>query len=133
MTELFDDNGKILSEKGHEFGATTGRERRCGWLDLVALKRSIEINGFSGICLTKLDVLDSLDKIQVCIEYKNDTPIYKEYKGWKKDISKIKNFDDLPENTKIYVKEIAEYLNTPIDIISNGPGREENIIMNNFF
>ena len=133
MTELFDDNGKILSEKGHEFGATTGRERRCGWLDLVALKRSIEINGFSGICLTKLDVLDSLDKIQVCIEYKNDTPIYKEYKGWKRDISKIKNFDDLPENTKIYVKVIEDYLKTPIDIISNGPGREENIIMNNFF
>ena len=87
----------------------------------------------SGICLTKLDVLDSLDKIQVCIEYKNDTPIYKEYKGWKTDISKIKNFDDLPENTKIYVKEIEDYLKTPIDIISNGPGREENIIMNNFF
>ncbi len=133
MTELFDENGKILSEKGHEFGATTGRERRCGWLDLVALKRSIVINGFSGICLTKLDVLDSLDKIKICIDYDNGEPVYKEYEGWKKNISKIKKYEDLPEEAKIYIKDIENFLNVPIDIISNGPDRDENIIINNFY
>jgi len=133
ITELFDENGKVLSERGHEYGATTGRERRCGWLDLVALKRSIIINGFTGICLTKLDVLDTLKKIKVCTEYKNNKPVYKEYEGWQQSISGIKNFDDLPENTKIYIKDIEKYLNIPIDIISNGPGREENIIIKKVF
>ncbi|MAZ79225.1 MAG: adenylosuccinate synthase [Gammaproteobacteria bacterium] len=133
MTELFDENGKILSERGHEFGATTGRERRCGWLDLVALKRSIIINGFTGICLTKLDVLDTFKKIQVCIDYKNNKPVYKEYKGWEESIANITRFEDLPKNAKIYIHEIENYLNVPIDIVSNGPGREENIIINKFF
>ena len=133
MTELFDENGKILSERGHEFGATTGRERRCGWLDLVALKRSIIINGFTGICLTKLDVLDTFKKIQVCIDYKNNKPVYKEYKGWEESIANITRFEDLPKNAKIYIQEIENYLNVPIDIVSNGPGREENIIINKFF
>ena len=133
ITELFDENGKVLSDRGHEYGATTGRERRCGWLDLVALKRSIIINGFTGICLTKLDVLDTLKKIKVCTEYKNNKPVYKEYEGWQQSISGIKNFDDLPENTKIYIKDIEKYLNIPIDIISNGPGREENIIIKQVF
>ena len=133
MTELFDENGKILSERGHEFGATTGRERRCGWLDLVALKRSIIINGFSGICLTKLDVLDTLPEIKICIEYKDNKPVYKEYKGWQTSISGIKEYNELPDNLKIYIKDIEKYLEIPIDIISNGPGREENIIINKFF
>ena len=133
MTELFDENGKILSERGHEFGATTGRERRCGWLDLVALKRSIIINGFTGICLTKLDVLDTLPKIKVCIEYKDNKPIYKEYNGWQKSLSGIKKYSDLPDNAKTYIKDIENFLEIPIDIISNGPGREENIIVNKFF
>jgi adenylosuccinate synthase len=133
MTELFDENGKILSKRGHEFGATTGRERRCGWLDLVALKRSIIINGFTGICLTKLDVLDTFKKIQVCIDYKNNKPVYKEYKGWEESIANITRFEDLPENAKIYIHEIENYLNVPIDIVSNGPGREENVIINKFF
>ncbi len=133
MTELFDENGKILSERGHEFGATTGRERRCGWLDLVSLKRSIIINGFSGICLTKLDVLDTFPTIKVCIQYEKNKPIYKEFEGWQTSISGIKKYSDLPENAKLYVKEIENFLGIPIDIISNGPGREENIIMNSFF
>ncbi len=133
MTELFDENGKILSERGHEFGATTGRERRCGWLDLYALKRSIIINGFTGICLTKLDVLDTLPIIKVCIDYQDEKPIYKEYIGWEKSLSGIKNYNELPENAKTYIKDIETYLEIPIDIISNGPGREENIIINNFF
>ncbi len=133
MTELFDQNGKILSERGHEFGATTGRERRCGWLDLVALKRSIIINGFTGICLTKLDVLDTLPIIKACIDYSDNKPVYKEYEGWQKSISGVKKFNDLPEKAKTYIKDIENYLGIPVDIISNGPGREENIIINSFF
>ena len=122
-----------MSERGHEFGATTGRERRCGWLDLVALKRSIIINGFTGICLTKIDVLDTFKKIQVCIDYKDNLPIYKEYNGWQQSISGINNYKDLPKNAKIYIEAIEKFLNVPIDIISNGPGREENIIIKKFF
>ena len=130
VTELFDSDGKLLSERGHEFGATTGRERRCGWLDLVALKRSIIINGFTGICLTKIDVLDEFKEIKVCVEYKNNNPIYKSFDGWMEDISRIKKYEDLPANTKIYIKEIEKYLGVPIDIISNGPGRDQNIFIN---
>ena len=133
MTELFDDNGKILSERGHEYGATTGRERRCGWLDLVSLKRSITINGFTGICLTKIDVLDTFKEIKVCIDYKDKKPIYKTYKGWNQSIAGINKYEDLPENAKNYVKGIEDFLSVPIDIISNGPGREENIIIKNIF
>ena len=133
MTELFDDNGKILSERGHEYGATTGRERRCGWLDLVSLKRSITINGFTGICLTKIDVLDTFKEIKVCIDYKDKKPIYKTYEGWNQSIAGINKYKDLPENAKNYVKGIEDFLSVPIDIISNGPGREENIIIKNIF
>tara|TARA_Y200000002_G_scaffold71953_1_gene56315 strand:+ start:1280 stop:2518 length:1239 start_codon:yes stop_codon:yes gene_type:complete len=133
MTELFDSDGKTLSERGHEFGATTGRERRCGWLDLVALKRSIIINGFTGICLTKLDVLDTFKKIKVCVSYKNNKPVYNEYDGWQESITGIKKYESLPENAKKYIEDIQKYLDVPIDIISNGPGREENIIIKRFF
>ena len=133
MTELFDNNGKILSERGHEVGATTGRERRCGWLDLVSLKRSIIINGFTGICLTKLDVLDAFKIIKVCIEYRDNKPVYKEYEGWVESIAGIQDYNDLPSNAKKYIKDIEEFLNVPVDIISNGPGREENIIIKNIF
>ena len=133
MTELFDEQGKILSTKGHEVGATTGRQRRCGWLDLVSLKRSIIINGFTGICLTKLDVLDTFEKIQVCVNYKDNKPVYKEYEGWVQNIAGINNYEDLPKNAKIYIKAIEEFLNVPIDIVSNGPGREENIVIKQIF
>ena len=133
MTELFDEQGEILSTKGHEVGATTGRQRRCGWLDLVSLKRSIIINGFTGICLTKLDVLDTFEKIQVCVNYKDNKPVYKEYDGWVQSIAGINNYEDLPKNTKIYIKAIEEFLNVPIDIVSNGPGREENIVIKQIF
>ena len=133
MTELFDANGELLSDRGHEYGATTGRQRRCGWLDLVALKRSIIINGFSGICLTKLDVLDEFETIKICVEYKNKKPIYKEYKGWRENISEVKKYKDLPENARKYIEDIQRYLDVPIDIISNGPGREQNIIVRKFF
>ena len=131
LTELFDDDGKKLSQRGHEFGATTGRERRCGWLDLVALKRSMIINGYTGICLTKIDVLDELETIKVCIKYKDNIPIYQSFEGWLTDISKIKKYEDLPHNTKIYIEAIQEYLEVPIDIISNGPRRDQIIFINN--
>ena len=130
MTELFDNDGKELSKRGHEFGATTGRERRCGWLDLVALKRTVIINGFTGICLTKIDVLDQLKEIKVCVKYENNKPIYKVFKGWLKNISQINKYGDLPRNTKIYIEAIEKFLEVPIDIISNGPGRDESIIKN---
>ena len=133
MTELFDDNGKVLSERGHEYGATTGRERRCGWLDLVALKRSIITNGFTGICLTKIDVLDTFKEIKVCVDYNNKKPIYETYQGWEQSIAGVNKYEDLPENTKKYIKGIEDFLGVPIDIISNGPGREENIIIKNIF
>ena len=133
MTELFDEQGEILSTKGHEVGATTGRQRRCGWLDLVSLKRSIIINGFTGICLTKLDVLDTFEKIQVCVNYKDNKPVYKEYEGWVQNIAGINNYEDLPKNAKIYIKAIEDFLNVPIDIVSNGPGREENIVIKQIF
>ena len=132
ITELFDHDGKHLSEKGHEYGATTGRERRCGWLDLVALKRSIIINGFTGICLTKIDVLDGLKTIKICVEYKDDNPVYEHFDGWLQNISKIKKYEDLPENTKVYIEAIEKYLNVPIDIISNGPRRDQNIYRKKF-
>ena len=130
MTELFDNDGKELSKRGHEFGATTGRERRCGWLDLVALKRTIIINGFTGICLTKIDVLDQLKEIKVCVKYENNKPIYKTFKGWLENISQIKKYEDLPKNAKIYIEAVEKFLEVPIDIISNGPGRDESIIKN---
>ena len=133
MTELFDNDGKILSERGHEFGATTGRQRRCGWLDLIALKRSIIINGFTGICLTKLDVLDTFKNIKMCTEYKNNNPVYENYAGWETSISGIKTYEELPKNAKIYIKAIENYVDVPIEIISNGPGRDENIIKNKIF
>ena len=130
VTELFDDNGKELSERGHEFGATTGRERRCGWIDLVALKRSMIINGFTGICLTKIDVLDQLKEIKVCVKYDNGKPVYKVFKGWLKDITQIREYKNLPENAKIYIDAIEDFLDIPIDIVSTGPGRDQNIIKN---
>mgnify|MGYP001485259451 FL=1 len=130
MTELFDNNGKQLAEIGHELGATTGRERRCGWIDLVALKRSVIINGFTGICLTKIDVLDQFKEIKACVDYKNNKPVYENFEGWMTDISQIKNYDELPEKVKIYINAIQDFLGVPIDIISNGPGRDQNIFIN---
>jgi len=110
MTELFDTNGKLLSDRGHEYGATTGRQRRCGWLDLVALKRSIIINGFTGVCLTKLDVLDAFKTIKVCTQYRDNKPFYKKYDGWQTSISGIKNYIELPENARKYIEDIEKYL-----------------------
>jgi len=147
-TELFDDVGKHIAEVGHEQGATTGRDRRCGWLDAVALRRSMQINSITGICVTKLDVLDELETIKICVAYELDgkkmdvapinttefarcTPIYEEHEGWQTKTYGITNYDDLPEKAKNYLKRMEELLETPIDIISTGPDREHTMILKN--
>jgi adenylosuccinate synthase len=149
-TELFDETGRYLAEKGHEFGATTGRARRCGWFDAIALKRAIQINSISGLCLTKLDVLDGLEEVRICVGYKNAaghklecawdadsyaevTPVYESLPGWKESTLGVKKLEDLPENAQAYLKRIEEVTGAPIDIISTGPDRVETIIKRNPF
>ncbi|MET1256641.1 adenylosuccinate synthase [Aliikangiella maris] len=144
-TELFDDIGKHLGTKGHEFGATTGRQRRCGWLDAVALKRAIQVNSVTGICLTKLDVLDGLETVKICTAYTcpekgqiNTTPVgaegfarvkpeYIEMPGWSESTFGVKTWDELPENARNYINKIESLIGIPIDIISTGPDRNETI------
>jgi len=149
-TELFDEVGEHLAKKGNEFGATTGRPRRCGWFDAVALKRSAKINSISGLCITKLDVLDGLESIQICIGYEtNDrlshippvgadaleecSPVYEEFPGWKSSTIGITSIDKLPENARSYLKRIEEITDIPIDIVSTGPDRLETIILKHPF
>ena len=145
-TELFDGTGARLREKGNEFGATTGRPRRCGWFDAVALKRSVQLNGLSGLCITKLDVLDGLDAVKICHGYKingevRDTPpagaelfaqcepVYEEMAGWKGSTVGVKNYAALPENAKAYLTRIEQLSEAPITLISTGPERDETIIL----
>ncbi len=150
-TELDDHNGKHLADIGVEFGATTGRPRRCGWLDLVALRRAIVNNSISHLCLTKLDVLDGLEKINVAIEYElsgkvfsimpnlNDQdlekcrPIYKTFEGWEEQTSGITNIEDLPDQAKNFISSIEELLEIKISLISTGPDRKDIIIIDNLF
>lgn len=143
-TELFDENGKKMAKIGNEFGATTGRPRRCGWLDLVALKYAVKVNGVTSLMMMKGDVLSGFKKIKVCIEYQykgksikhfpfsvnNDElkPIYLEFKGWKEDISKLRNEDSLPKSFLEYVSFLEKELKVPISIISVGPDRTQTII-----
>lgn len=147
-TELFDDDGKMLAKNGVEFGATTGRPRRCGWLDLVALKRAVQMNGVTGICVTKLDVLDTFSEIKVCTAYEVDgkhqqsfpdsaeswgkiKPVYETLSGWKSITKGITEFNDLPSQATALIDRIADYTDTPVHIISTGPDRDENIIIKN--
>lgn len=149
-TELHDKYGEHLGSVGVEFGATTGRPRRCGWLDAVALRRSVLNSSISGFCLTKLDVLDGLEKIKICTEYKlndqaisnfpleiseldNCEPLYEEFEGWEDSTKGLKRFSDMPSNAKKYIQAIEEMLHLPIDIISTGPDRDHTIIRNNPF
>ncbi len=149
-TELFDEFGDHLSKQGHEFGSTTGRARRCGWFDAVSLRRSNQLNGITGLCITKLDVLDGLDTIQLCTGYRCDgivrhtppigadayekcEPIYIEMPGWHGSTVGIQNYDELPENAKAYLKKVEEITETPIAIVSTGPDRVETIILRNPF
>jgi adenylosuccinate synthase len=149
-TELFDEVGKHLGEKGHEFGATTGRQRRCGWLDTVALRRSLDINSVTGMCITKLDVLDGLETLKLAISYtlngeqmdeppagadliEQCEPVYIEMPGWSESTVGVKNYDDLPAAAKDYLKKVEELTGTQIAIISTGPDRAETIVLEHPF
>lgn len=149
-TELDDETGEHLRARGNEYGSVTGRPRRCGWFDAAALKRAVQVNGVSGICITKLDVLDGLDVVRVAVGYlvKGETkdilpfgadalaicePIYEEHPGWSESTLGIKSFDRLPKNAQRYLKRLQELIGAPIDIISTGPDREETIVMRHPF
>lgn len=144
-TELFDEDGKKLQQGGHEFGTTTGRSRRCGWLDLVALKYAVRVSGITHIAVTKLDVLDCFEKIPVCIGYDdggavNDDvpiditrmdsvkPVYKTLPGWASSTVGITDYDELPEKAKSYLRFVCDTLGVELLIVSTGPGREETIV-----
>lgn len=142
-TELFDQNGDKLTELGHEYGATTGRRRRCGWLDLPALKYSVMINGVTQLIMTKADILQHFDTFKVATAYKigNEIvdylpyditiplePIYKEFKSWKTDISKLKSDDEFPQELKEYIEFIEKETGVPITIVSVGPNRNETVL-----
>ena len=127
-TELFDESGALLAKNGNEFGATTGRPRRCGWLDLVLLKKAIFINSVTDLCITKLDVLDEMEEINVCINYENGSPIYKSFEGWLTKTEGISDFSKLPEKAKIYIQFIEQFVKCNASIISTGPSRNQTII-----
>ena len=148
ITEQDNEVGNYLIEKGAEFGVVTGRRRRCGWLDLISLKYSVRVNSLSELFITKLDVLSGLEELKLCTGYENGQeilndypyeqnmlyvakPVYKTYEGWTEDITSVKNFDDLPENAKKYIKAIEDYIQIPITFISVGPERNQNIVINN--
>jgi adenylosuccinate synthase len=149
-TELFDEAGEYLSRVGNEFGSVTGRRRRCGWFDAVALRRAIVHNSCSLLCITKLDVLDGLDTIRVCVGYKTDagiasTPpllsenfgdceaVYEDAPGWKESTVGIKRYEELPVNAKKYLERLQSLVGVPISIISTGPDREQTIVRQNPF
>lgn len=127
LTELFDEDGELLAKRGNEFGATTGRPRRCGWLDLVALKKAVFTNSVTDLCITKLDVLDETETIKACIEYDNDEPVYKEFDGWLSSTEGITEYSDLPEKAKRYIEYIEKFSDCNASIISTGPSRDQTI------
>ncbi len=149
-TELFDAVGQDLGKRGHEFGATTGRQRRCGWFDLPAIRRSIQVNSLSGFCMTKLDVLDGMETVKICTGYRcgdkildlapsgNDAmsacvPIYKEMPGWSESTVGVTCYEGLPKAARDYLSCISDLSGAPIDIISTGPDRIQTIILNHPF
>ncbi len=149
-TELDDEVGEHLRVKGNEYGSVTGRPRRCGWFDAASLRRAVEINGISGLCITKLDVLDGLDTVRVATGYKVKgerrdllpvgaealsicAPIYEEYPGWKESTAGVKTFDELPKNAQAYLRRLEVLVGAPISIISTGPDRLETIVLKHPF
>jgi adenylosuccinate synthase len=149
-TELFDEYGEHLSRVGHEFGSVTGRRRRCGWFDSVALKRSIVNSSVSGLCITKLDVLDGLDTIRVCVGYRANgqlspeppmnvegyaaiEPVYEELPGWRESTVGVTAYQDLPANARRYLERLGALVGVPIDMISTGPDREQTIVLRHPF
>jgi adenylosuccinate synthase len=149
-SELFDDIGDLIQETGAEFGATTGRRRRCGWLDTVILNNAVRLNGLTGLAITKLDVLSELEKIKICTAYARDgqtieevpanlnhlaecKPVYETLSGWQQDIRSVRKYEDLPEGAKQYLNRIENLTGVPIRIVSVGPGRDETIVVQNPF
>lgn len=149
-TEQLNDIGQYLGEKGHEFGVVTGRQRRCGWLDLVALRRSVQLNSLGGLCITKLDVLDELETLQVCTHYMLDgqklvvppcqaedyercQPVYLEMPGWQRSTFGMTDYNQLPQQAQAYLALIEEQLGVPIDMVSTGPERNQTIILRELF
>jgi adenylosuccinate synthase len=149
-TELTDSIGELLGSRGKEFGTVTSRKRRCGWFDGVLVRQTIKISGIDGIALTKLDVLDELDEIKMCIEYDLDgkkidylpaavedqlkiKPIYKIFPGWKTPTNGIKNIEDLPDNAKKYISAVEDFISAKISSISTSPAREDTILLENPF
>ncbi len=145
-TELFDDDGARLARRGDEFGATTGRPRRCGWLDAVALRRMVHLNGVSGFCVTKLDVLDGFDEIRICTHYRlgGETldappldahawadlePVYETFPGWSESSRGATSLEDLPANARSYLQAMEDLCGAPVHIVSTGPDRAENIVL----
>lgn len=143
-TELFDKTGDWIREKGHEYGVTTGRARRCGWLDLVILKTSARVSGLTSFAVTKIDTLAGLEKVKICVGYKMGSkvidyvpasledlaecePIYEELDGWDESIENARSYDELPENAKLYLKRIEELTHTKVSIVSVGPKRDQTI------
>ena len=124
-TELFDDDGEKLRVNGHEFGSTTGRPRRCGWLDLALLKESCMINGFNYIVFSKISCLSGFKTLQLAIDYNSDgSPVYKEFPGWEEETEGTTNYDELPENCRKYIEFVEDFLGVPIGIVSTGPDRD---------
>jgi adenylosuccinate synthase len=149
-TELLNDIGEHIGQKGHEFGATTGRKRRTGWFDAVSMRKSAAMNSLSGICLTKLDVLDGLEKIGICTAYRLNgqlteiaplgadqyevcEAVIEELPGWSEPTAGVTNYDDLPQNAKTYIKKIEELVGVKVAIISTGPDRDETIVLESPF
>lgn len=150
-TELFDETGDFLREKGQEFGATTGRSRRTGWLDIIAIRRAVQINSLSGFCMTKLDVLDGLKEVKVCVGYRLPNgeviettplaaddwegiePIYESMPGWNESTFGVKDKAQLPQAALNYIKRVEELTGVPVDIVSTGPDRSETIILRHPF
>ena len=149
-TELKNETGEHLGKIGKEFGTVTSRKRRCGWFDGVLVRQTIKVSGINGIALTKLDVLDELEEIKMCVAYELDgkkvdylpaavddqlkvKPIYKSFKGWKSSTKGIKNFEKLPENAKIYIKELEKFIETKVSSISTSPERNDTILIEDPF
>jgi len=149
-TELFDAMGEHLARRGHEFGSVTGRPRRCGWFDVVALRRSLINNSVTSVCITKLDVLDGLDTIRICVAYKTpqgqvniaptgaesfaeSEPVYVDMPGWQSSTVGITQYQELPENARAYLKKVEELMGVPLDLISTGPDRTQTIVLRHPF
>lgn len=149
-TDQGDEIGKVLGTRGHEFGATTGRQRRCGWFDAVALRRSAQINGLTGICLTKLDVMDTLEEVKICISYRKEgqtlalpptsadeyeacDPVYVTMPGWQTSTVGIESWDALPQEAKDYIRFLEEQVGVKVSILSTGPDRAETLVIDDPF